>query len=113
MLANFIAYTTFNYSKLEYVANSSIEAKSAGESQAWLYDQLPGDISVTITNTGKMAAAEAAQLYLSFKSSHGLEFPPQQLRGFQKVFLEPGQSKSVKFYLRKKDVSYWNVIEQK
>jgi beta-glucosidase len=65
-----------------------------------------------ITNTGKVDAAEVAQLYLSFPQLPGVDFPPWQLRGFKKVFIEAGDSKRVTFSLRQKDVSYWNVKAQ-
>jgi len=41
-----------------------------------------------------------------------VDFPPRQLRGFQKVFLKPGESKTVTFKLRQKDISYWNTALQ-
>jgi beta-glucosidase len=41
-----------------------------------------------------------------------VDFPPWQLRGFKKVFLKPGESKTVTFELRRKDVSYWDVGRQ-
>jgi beta-glucosidase len=69
-------------------------------------------ISATITNSGKTAGAEVAQLYLSFPVHGNVDFPPWQLRGFKKVTLQPGESKTVSFELRKKDVSYWDVRSQ-
>jgi beta-glucosidase len=69
-------------------------------------------VSATITNTGRVAGAEIAQLYLSFPTVPGIDFPPFQLRGFKKVFLKPGESKTVTFKLREKDISYWNTARQ-
>ena len=69
-------------------------------------------VSATITNTGKIAGAEVAQLYLSFPTVSGVDFPPFQLRGFKKVFLKPGESKTVTFELRQKDISYWHTARQ-
>jgi hypothetical protein len=51
-------------------------------------------VSATITNTGRVAGAEIAQLYLSFPTVPGIDFPPFQLRGFKKVFLKPSESAS-------------------
>jgi beta-glucosidase len=41
-----------------------------------------------------------------------VDFPPWQLRGFKKVMLKPGESKTVTFELRRKDVSFWNAGKQ-
>lgn len=38
--------------------------------------------------------------------------PPQHLRGFDKVFLHPGESRTVEFPLRKKDLAVWDVVHQ-
>ena len=47
-----------------------------------------------MTNTGKVAGAETVQLYIhDVKSS--IDRPVKELKGFQKVFLEPGESKTV------------------
>jgi beta-glucosidase len=65
-----------------------------------------------VKNTGDVAGAEVAQLYLSFPRKGAVDFPPWQLRGFKKVSLKPGGSRTVTFELRKKDVSYWDVGRQ-
>jgi hypothetical protein len=57
-----LSYTTFGYSNLTATASG---------------------VSFTLTNTGSVAGAEVAQLYLGFPASAGE--PPQQLKGFQKV----------------------------
>jgi beta-glucosidase len=46
-------------------------------------------------------------LYVAFPSSAGE--PPQQLKGFQKVFLNPGQTTTVTFNLTQQDLSIWDV----
>src|SRR4029077_10058247 len=63
-------------------------------------------VSATVTNTGKVAGSDAAQLYLSDPAAAGE--PPRQLKGFQKVTLQPGQSTTVQFTLTGHDLSYWN-----
>jgi len=70
------------------------------------------EVSVTVKNTGKVAGAEVAQLYLEFPQSGPIPFPPKTLRGFEKVFLRPGQSKKVTFELTRRDMSYWDVVRQ-
>ena len=63
-------------------------------------------VSATITNTGRVAGSDVAQLYLSDPAA--ATEPPRQLKGFQKVTLRPGQSATVRFGLNGHDLSYWN-----
>ena len=63
-------------------------------------------VSATITNTGRVAGSDVAQLYLSDPAA--ATEPPRQLKGFQKVTLRPGQSATVRFSLNGHDLSYWN-----
>lgn len=64
-------------------------------------------VAVTVTNTGKVAGAEVAQLYLGFPSTAGE--PPKQLKGFSKVKLAPGGKQTVTFALDDRSVSIWDV----
>lgn len=68
-------------------------------------------IKAMITNSGPVAGAEAAQLYITLPSGAPAS-PPKQLRGFDKVSLQAGASGTVTFTLRKKDLSYWDVASQ-
>ena len=61
---------------------------------------------VTITNTGRRSGAEVAQLYLSDPSSTGES--PHQLKGFQRVQLDPGQSRRLSFVITPQDMSYYD-----
>ena len=63
-------------------------------------------VSATVTNTGKIAGSDVAQLYLGDPTVAGE--PPRQLKGFRKVNLRPGQSKTVRFILSGHDLSYWD-----
>jgi len=63
-------------------------------------------VSATVTNTGKVAGSDVAQLYLDDPAAAGE--PPRQLKGFQKVTLQPGQSTTVHFTLSGHDMSYWD-----
>ncbi len=56
-----------------------------------------------MTNTGKAAGDEVAQLYLSFPDVTGA--PLRALRGFQRVHLDPGESQNVHFELKGRDLS--------
>jgi len=62
--------------------------------------------SVRVTNVGKVAGADVAQLYLADPAVAGE--PARQLKGFQRVFLQPGQSTMVHFTLNGHDLSYWD-----
>ena len=63
-------------------------------------------VAVRVTNTGKVAGSDVAQLYLDDPPAAGE--PPRQLKGFQRVELQPGQSTWVSFSLDQHDLSYWN-----
>ncbi|HEY7947122.1 MAG TPA: glycoside hydrolase family 3 C-terminal domain-containing protein, partial [Acidimicrobiales bacterium] len=66
-----------------------------------------GNVSVTavVTNTGHRSGADVAQLYLSEPAQDGE--PPQQLKGFDRVDLAPGQSATVHFSLDGTELSHW------
>ena len=85
-----LSYTTFSYSGL--VLPSA--AVTAGE---------PLSAEVTVTNTGKLAGDEVAQLYLSFPDAKGA--PLRALRAFDRVHLDPGASQKVRFELKPRDLS--------
>jgi beta-glucosidase len=84
-----LSYTTFSYSGLsvpkEVAAGSPLEAE------------------VTVTNTGKTAGDEVAQLYLNFPSVPGA--PLKALRGFSRVHLAAGASQKLTFELNPRDMS--------
>ena len=82
-----LSYTTFAYSDLKATQN---------------------EVSFTLTNTGKCAGGEIAQVYLSAVNS-GIFRPARELKGFAKVFLEPGESRTVTIPLDDKAFRYFNV----
>ncbi|MBM9508179.1 glycoside hydrolase family 3 C-terminal domain-containing protein [Actinacidiphila acididurans] len=63
-------------------------------------------VSATVTNTGSREGAEVAQLYVGDPASTGE--PAKQLKGFQRVDLQPGASQKVTFTLSAHDLAYWN-----
>ena len=69
-------------------------------------------MSVAVTNTGSLNGATIPQLYVTFPESTPEGTPPKQLRGFEKVWLAPGQSQTVGFELMRRDISYWDIISQ-
>jgi beta-glucosidase len=85
-----LSYTNFSYSALTLPATSV----NGGD---------PVLATVTVTNAGKVAGDEVAQLYLKFPSVAGA--PRVALRGFQRVHLEPGQSVQLHFELKNRDLS--------
>jgi beta-glucosidase len=63
-------------------------------------------VAATVTNTGKRAGSEVAQLYLADPSASGE--PPRQLAGFQRVNLAPGASTRVSFTVTPQAMSWWD-----
>jgi len=67
-------------------------------------------VACTITNNGKMEGAEVAQLYIHAINPR-IERPLKELKGFEKVWMKPGQSKRVSFSLDKQSFSYFGEVE--
>ena len=63
-------------------------------------------VTVTVRNTGKCAGAEVVQLYLAAPQD-GLHRPVRELKGFQKVYLQPGESETVQFTLTRRCFAVW------
>ena len=63
-------------------------------------------VTVTVRNTGKRAGAEVVQLYLA-APQEGLHRPVRELKGFQKVHLQPGESETVRFILIDRNFAVW------
>ncbi|MFB4266466.1 glycoside hydrolase family 3 C-terminal domain-containing protein [Nonomuraea sp. GTA35] len=75
--------------------------------------RVQGDrVSVKVTNTGKARGDEVVQLYTHQRDSR-FEQPVKQLRGFQRVSLNPGQSRTVTFPLKKSDLAVWDHTRNK
>ncbi|KAL4888878.1 putative beta-glucosidase L [Aspergillus ambiguus] len=109
-----LSYTRFNFSGLaiNVDATSGPTVKVVGVGGAAdLYNSV-GTISAKVTNVGNVPGAEVAQLYVGFPST-APSMPPKQLRGFQKLLLEPGAHGIAEFKLTRRDISYWDVNQQK
>jgi beta-glucosidase len=65
-------------------------------------------IGFDLSNTGGRAGAEVAELYLGFPAA-AME-PPKLLKGFQKIFLAPGQTQHVTFNLDWEDLANWDAV---
>ena len=68
----------------------------------------PTGVSFKITNVGKVAGKEIAQLYIGLKDGKVFR-PVQELKGFSKVTLEPGETKDVTIAFDDRSFSYFNV----
>lgn len=90
-----LSYSTFEY------ANLTVSADAIKDTE-----QLT--VRVDVTNTGSRAGKEVVQLYVSDRESSVFR-PVRELKGFEKVALEPGETKTVSFTLDKRAFAYWNV----
>lgn len=90
-----LSYTTFEYSNLVLDQKEMKESKEL-------------KVSVDVTNTGACAGKEVVQLYVSAKES-AMKRPVRELRGFDKVELQPGETKTVSFTLDRRAFAYWSV----
>ncbi len=86
-----LSYTTFDYGNLK------LGAAKIGPGE-------PVEVSVDIKNTGERAGRETVQLYVRDMIS-SVSTPVMELRGFEKVGLEPGETKTVKFVLKPADLA--------
>ncbi|MHA7843244.1 MAG: fibronectin type III-like domain-contianing protein, partial [Winogradskyella sp.] len=89
-----LSYTTFNYSDFKL---SSQTLNSKGTIEA----------SVTVTNTGSMDGHEIVQLYIHDKVA-SVTRPIKELKGFQKINLKKGESKTVTFKISVEDLKFYN-----
>jgi beta-glucosidase len=93
-----LSYSTFSY------ANLSVDQPRIG----------PGGsvtVSVDLTNTGARQADEVAQLYLHQRSGTAAR-PVRELKGFQRVTLKPGETRTLRFKLGPDEFRYWNAARR-
>jgi len=89
-----LSYTKFSFSNLNVGAFNANGTATA---------------TATITNTGSVAGADVAQLYVGDPAAS--QDPPEQLKGFQRVMLNPGQSATVTFPLTIHDLASWSATD--
>lgn len=89
-----LSYSQFSYDDLE------VSKSIFGEN-----DEV--SVTFTIANTGNLNGSEIAQVYIQDEAST-FPRPVKELKGFEKVSLEPGESKEITIKLTSKDFSYWN-----
>jgi beta-glucosidase len=89
-----LTYTAFSYSNLSTSAPSLAKDGTL-------------TVSVDVKNTGERAGDAVVQLYVKHLGSK-VERPPEELWGFQRVTLEPNQTKTVRIPLDASNLAYWN-----
>jgi beta-glucosidase len=89
-----LSYTTFSYSE-------------AALSSDYMTPEQPIYISVNVTNTGKVAGEEVVQLYVRDVTGDVVR-PVKELKGFQKILLQPGETKKVTFTLTEEQLRYYH-----
>ena len=96
-----LSYTTFEYSEITL---------EGGDSQSGQGVTLSGNgtlkACVTVTNTGACEGTETVQLYIRDLVG-SVTRPVKQLKGFKRITLAPGESRSVEFTLDKETLSFW------
>jgi beta-glucosidase len=63
-------------------------------------------VTFTLSNTGQRAGADVAQVYVGDPAATGE--PPRQLKGFNKVSLDPGESRQLRIWLPAVSFAYWD-----
>ena len=91
-----LSYTEFGYSDLKLSSTNITDN-----------DKL--QVSLTVSNTGKVKGKEVIQLYVADTES-SVQRPVKELKAFDKIELEPGESKDVSFTLNKRDFSYYSKV---
>lgn len=91
-----LSYTTFAYSDLQ------LDKKE-------MSDKEHVEVSVKVKNTGKRAGKTVVQLYVGAPETEVVR-PVRELRGFEKIFLEAGEEKTVTFILGERAFAYWNTL---
>ena len=89
-----LSYTTFEYSPISISASEVAQGASL-------------TAEVTVTNTGKVAGKEVVQMYLQDVVGSTTR-PVRELKGFEKISLEPGESKTVTFEITPELMSHYN-----
>ena len=89
-----LSYTTFQYSNLKLDKTTMLDSEEL-------------NVSVDVENTGERVGKEVVQLYVSPKSNTIVR-PAKELKGFEKIELQPGEKRTMTFTLNKRSFAYWN-----
>ncbi|OQD66402.1 hypothetical protein PENPOL_c004G00216 [Penicillium polonicum] len=93
-----LSYTSF--------ARSDLRIETVPEQKTYTESGEPVTASVTVSNTGSVAGAEIVQLWI-VPPKTDVSRPVRELKAFQKVFLQPGESKTVQLVVEKKLATSW------
>jgi beta-glucosidase len=88
-----LSYTTFDYSDLKLSTNVMAPGSTV-------------DVTFKVTNTGDKAGFEVAQLYVH-PNNPAVDRPEKELKGFTKVYLQPGESKTVSIPIDSRSLAYY------
>jgi len=88
-----LSYTSFGYSDLKLSSNVMAPGSTV-------------DVTFTLTNTGDKAGFEVAQLYVQ-PVKPAVDRPEKELKGFTKVYLKPGESKTVSMPIDSRSLAYY------
>lgn len=94
-----LSYTKFDYSGMQI----SSEGLASGK---------PVEVSIQVRNTGSRPGAEVAQLYLHYAGHSNTDRPVQELKGFQRVELAAGESKTVHFSVEPNALAYYDTAKK-
>jgi beta-glucosidase len=109
----YVGYRYFDKEKIEPVFPFGFGLSYTSFSFSDLNVRLAGDVvevDCMIKNTGNMAGAEVAQLYIH-PVSPSIDRPIRELSGFEKIYLNPTEQGKVRFELRKSDFGYFDENE--
>jgi len=93
-----LSYTTFQYDNMGATPRLANNGKSSNFNVV---------VDVSVQNTGSRAGAEVVQLYVK-ESKPKIDRPIHELKGFQRVLLQPGETKWVHFRIDRSAFSYWD-----
>ncbi len=89
-----LSYTTFEYDNLDITPENFNDGDNV-------------TVSFEVKNTGNKAGAETAQIYVNDEES-SVPRPEKELKGFKKIMLQPGETKTVEVVLNKRSFAFWD-----
>lgn len=99
-----LSYTTFSYDNMRFFDKRGNKYDKGFTPKFNINEGI--DVSVDIKNTGKAAGKEVVQLYIS-DNTKVAQRPVHELKGFEKIELLPGETKTVKFHLDKRSFAFY------
>lgn len=94
-----LSYTTFSFKGLKLSSDTMMRKTHL-------------KVQCEITNTGKRNGAQVVQMYIRGVQSKP-DRPVKELKGFKKVFLSPGETKTITFIVNKHDIAFWSTANKK